>query len=103
MDWESYNQDKDDDKLIDLLVFYGPPFPIKDLDGNEIDVLWERDESDETVSGDTSHTSRSTPPAYHGNGQVSKRGMAVFKVHSGVTVSCTNPANVSVPWARTLL
>ncbi|KAJ6659300.1 hypothetical protein lerEdw1_019171 [Lerista edwardsae] len=64
MDWESFNQDKDDDKLIDLLVFYGPPFPIKDLDGNEIDVLWERDESDETVPSGTSHTSRSTPPVY---------------------------------------
>ncbi|XP_062982585.1 deleted in lung and esophageal cancer protein 1 [Elgaria multicarinata webbii] len=41
MDWESYNQDKDDDKLVDLLVFYGDPFPIKDLDGNEVDVIWE--------------------------------------------------------------
>ncbi|XP_070585983.1 deleted in lung and esophageal cancer protein 1 [Erythrolamprus reginae] len=50
MDWESYNQDKDDDKLIDLLVFYGPQFPIKDADGNEINVLWESDTSSKNVS-----------------------------------------------------
>uniref|UniRef100_A0ABM5GMR3 Deleted in lung and esophageal cancer protein 1 isoform X2 n=1 Tax=Pogona vitticeps TaxID=103695 RepID=A0ABM5GMR3_9SAUR len=56
MDWESYNQDKDDDKLVDLLVFYGAPFPIKDLDGNEIEVLWEA----ETVSGKMSSISACT-------------------------------------------
>ncbi|XP_026534679.1 deleted in lung and esophageal cancer protein 1 [Notechis scutatus] len=50
MDWESYNQDKDDDKLIDLLVFYGTPFPIKDPDGNEINVLWESDTSSKNIS-----------------------------------------------------
>ncbi|XP_013928134.1 PREDICTED: deleted in lung and esophageal cancer protein 1 [Thamnophis sirtalis] len=50
MDWESYNQDKDDDKLIDLLVFYGAQFPIKDTDGNEINVLWESDTSSKNVS-----------------------------------------------------
>ncbi|XP_034257522.1 deleted in lung and esophageal cancer protein 1 isoform X2 [Pantherophis guttatus] len=50
MDWESYNQDKDDDKLIDLLVFYGAPFPIKDADGNEINVLWESDTSSKNIS-----------------------------------------------------
>ncbi|XP_074841264.1 deleted in lung and esophageal cancer protein 1 [Carettochelys insculpta] len=37
MDWETYNQEKDDEKLVDLLVFYGPPFPIKDIDENEIE------------------------------------------------------------------
>ncbi|KAH0627637.1 hypothetical protein JD844_003651 [Phrynosoma platyrhinos] len=56
MDWETYNQDKDDDKLVDLLVFYGAPFPIKDLDGNEIEVLWES----EIPRDKTSHTSAST-------------------------------------------
>ncbi|KAJ7322118.1 hypothetical protein JRQ81_018405, partial [Phrynocephalus forsythii] len=50
MDWESYNQDKDDDKLVDLLVFYGAPFPIRDPEGNEIDVLWEAETSLEKMS-----------------------------------------------------
>ncbi|XP_069503787.1 deleted in lung and esophageal cancer protein 1 isoform X2 [Ambystoma mexicanum] len=36
LDWEIYNLEKDDRKLIDLLVFYGDPFPLKDMDGNEI-------------------------------------------------------------------
>ncbi|XP_053265484.1 deleted in lung and esophageal cancer protein 1 isoform X3 [Podarcis raffonei] len=49
MDWESYNQDKDDDKLVDLLVFYGAPFPVRDLDGNEIEVLWETETPPEKV------------------------------------------------------
>ncbi|XP_042328214.1 deleted in lung and esophageal cancer protein 1 isoform X2 [Sceloporus undulatus] len=56
MDWETYNQDKDDDKLVDLLVFYGAPFPIKDIDGNEIEILWESEISQDK----TCHTSAST-------------------------------------------
>ncbi|XP_063159400.1 deleted in lung and esophageal cancer protein 1 [Candoia aspera] len=60
MDWESYNQDKDDDKLVDLLVFYGAPFPIRDTDGNEIDVLWEADTISKKrsfISGTTTQSS----------------------------------------------
>ncbi|KAL7976456.1 hypothetical protein Chor_008405 [Crotalus horridus] len=56
MDWESYNQDKDDDKLIDLLVFYGAPFPIKDSDGNEINVLWKSDTSSKKMSSTSDST-----------------------------------------------
>ncbi|XP_067386498.1 deleted in lung and esophageal cancer protein 1-like [Emydura macquarii macquarii] len=37
MDWETYNQEKDEEKLVDLLVFYGEHFPIKDIDGNEVE------------------------------------------------------------------
>lgn len=36
LDWEIYNLEKDDRKLVDLLVFYGDHFPLKDIDGNEI-------------------------------------------------------------------
>ncbi|XP_029139257.1 deleted in lung and esophageal cancer protein 1 [Protobothrops mucrosquamatus] len=56
MDWESYNQDKDDDKLIDLLVFYGAQFPIKDSDGNEINVLWKSDTSSKKMSSTSDST-----------------------------------------------
>ncbi|XP_043365668.1 deleted in lung and esophageal cancer protein 1 isoform X2 [Dermochelys coriacea] len=35
MDWKTYNQEKDNEKLVDLLLFYGPHFPIKDVDENE--------------------------------------------------------------------
>ncbi|NXX91171.1 DLEC1 protein, partial [Centropus bengalensis] len=33
---EMYNQEEDDKKLVDLLVFFGDPFPRKDTDENEI-------------------------------------------------------------------
>ncbi|XP_075444055.1 deleted in lung and esophageal cancer protein 1 isoform X2 [Ascaphus truei] len=36
IDWEMYNREKYDSKLLDLMVFYGDPFPLKDIDGNEI-------------------------------------------------------------------
>ncbi|XP_054847469.1 deleted in lung and esophageal cancer protein 1 [Eublepharis macularius] len=63
MDWESYNQDKDDDKLVDLLVFYGAPFPIKDMDGNEIESLRE----EKTPTDQTPYASScTTPTSYRG-------------------------------------
>ncbi|XP_072544966.1 deleted in lung and esophageal cancer protein 1 isoform X3 [Salminus brasiliensis] len=36
MDWLTYNKEAEDRKLIDLIVAYGEPFPLKDADGNEI-------------------------------------------------------------------
>ncbi|NXJ03895.1 DLEC1 protein, partial [Odontophorus gujanensis] len=35
LDWETYNQEKDDKKLVDLLMFFGDPFPPKDMAKNE--------------------------------------------------------------------
>ncbi|NXC06644.1 DLEC1 protein, partial [Orthonyx spaldingii] len=35
MDWEVYNQEPDDEKLVDLLVLFGDPFPPMDMAGNE--------------------------------------------------------------------
>ncbi|XP_026793913.3 deleted in lung and esophageal cancer protein 1 isoform X1 [Pangasianodon hypophthalmus] len=36
LDWVTYNKETEDRKLIDLLVAYGEPFPLKDVDGNEV-------------------------------------------------------------------
>ncbi|KAM5157372.1 deleted in lung and esophageal cancer protein 1 [Mantella aurantiaca] len=36
LDWETYNREEDSSKLVDLLMLYGDPFPLKDIDGNEI-------------------------------------------------------------------
>uniref|UniRef100_A0A4W5KQY8 Uncharacterized protein n=1 Tax=Hucho hucho TaxID=62062 RepID=A0A4W5KQY8_9TELE len=36
MDWESYNVDQEDRKLLDVVVAYGDAFPLKDADGNEV-------------------------------------------------------------------
>ncbi|XP_068588398.1 deleted in lung and esophageal cancer protein 1 [Cebidichthys violaceus] len=36
MDWETYNIDQNDHKLVDVVVAYGDAFPVKDADGNEV-------------------------------------------------------------------
>ncbi|XP_053268411.1 deleted in lung and esophageal cancer protein 1 isoform X2 [Pleuronectes platessa] len=36
MDWETYNIDHNDHRLVDVVVKCGPAFPIKDADGNEV-------------------------------------------------------------------
>ncbi|XP_076146708.1 deleted in lung and esophageal cancer protein 1 isoform X1 [Alosa pseudoharengus] len=36
LDWETFNRTQGDRKLVDLLVAYGEPFPLKDRDGNEV-------------------------------------------------------------------
>ncbi|NXU58869.1 DLEC1 protein, partial [Turnix velox] len=35
LDWESYNIEEKDEKLVDLLMFFGDPFPPKSVDENE--------------------------------------------------------------------
>nr|XP_013810630.1 PREDICTED: deleted in lung and esophageal cancer protein 1 [Apteryx mantelli mantelli] len=46
MDWETYNQEKDDKKLIDLLVVCGDPFPLKDTDKSETASVSSNSESE---------------------------------------------------------
>ncbi|NP_796091.2 deleted in lung and esophageal cancer protein 1 homolog isoform 1 [Mus musculus] len=36
LDWETYIPEEKADRLLELLVFYGPPFPLRDQDGSEI-------------------------------------------------------------------
>ncbi|KAM4705192.1 deleted in lung and esophageal cancer protein 1 [Rhinophrynus dorsalis] len=36
IDWETYNREERSSKLLDLVMLYGDPFPLKDIDGNEI-------------------------------------------------------------------
>ncbi|XP_034056329.1 deleted in lung and esophageal cancer protein 1 [Gymnodraco acuticeps] len=36
MDWETFNIDQNDGKLVDVVVAYGEAFPLKDADGNEL-------------------------------------------------------------------
>ncbi|XP_078460182.1 deleted in lung and esophageal cancer protein 1-like [Lampetra planeri] len=36
VDWESYNVESQDGRLLDLLLCYGQPFPLRDADGNEL-------------------------------------------------------------------
>ncbi|XP_023575563.1 deleted in lung and esophageal cancer protein 1 isoform X2 [Octodon degus] len=36
LDWETYVPEDREDKLVELLVFYGPPFPLRDQAGNDV-------------------------------------------------------------------
>lgn len=43
LDWETYNIDKDDRKLVDVVLAFGDPFPLKDADvGKKMKRLFER-------------------------------------------------------------
>ncbi|KFV40731.1 Deleted in lung and esophageal cancer protein 1, partial [Gavia stellata] len=46
LDWEIYNQEEDDKKLVDLLMFFGDPFPPKDMDENETASIGSTSESE---------------------------------------------------------
>ncbi|XP_062426838.1 deleted in lung and esophageal cancer protein 1 [Rhea pennata] len=46
MDWETYNQERDDKKLIDLLVVCGDPFPLKDIEESETASVGSNSESE---------------------------------------------------------
>ncbi|NXV87655.1 DLEC1 protein, partial [Calonectris borealis] len=46
LDWEIYNQEQDDKKLVDLLMFFGDPFPPKDTDENETASIGSTSESE---------------------------------------------------------
>lgn len=36
IDWKTYVPEDKEDRLLELLVFYGPPFPLRDQAGNEL-------------------------------------------------------------------
>ena len=45
LDWRTFNVSADDRQLVDLLVIYGDPFPLRDSAGNEIIVQCDNGES----------------------------------------------------------
>ncbi|XP_016051691.1 PREDICTED: deleted in lung and esophageal cancer protein 1, partial [Miniopterus natalensis] len=65
LDWETYAPEEKEDQLLELLVFYGPPFPLRNQDGNEL--LWpETPESSRSFwSPSVSHESMSSLEAAH--------------------------------------
>ncbi|XP_063180397.1 deleted in lung and esophageal cancer protein 1 [Chroicocephalus ridibundus] len=46
LDWEIYNLEQDDKKLVDLLMFFGDPFPPKAMDENETASIGSNSESE---------------------------------------------------------
>uniref|UniRef100_A0A663EY65 DLEC1 cilia and flagella associated protein n=1 Tax=Aquila chrysaetos chrysaetos TaxID=223781 RepID=A0A663EY65_AQUCH len=51
LDWEIYSQEQDDKKLVDLLMFFGDPFPPEDMDENETASIGSTSESE--ISSDS--------------------------------------------------
>uniref|UniRef100_A0A8B9IRW2 DLEC1 cilia and flagella associated protein n=1 Tax=Amazona collaria TaxID=241587 RepID=A0A8B9IRW2_9PSIT len=54
LDWEVYNQKQDDNKLVDLLMFFEDPFPLKNTDENEAGSIGSTSESEIVLKLDQS-------------------------------------------------
>ncbi|NWU64760.1 DLEC1 protein, partial [Pterocles burchelli] len=52
LDWKIYNHEEDDKKLVDLLMFFGDPFPRKNMDENETASIGSNSESEITLKLD---------------------------------------------------
>lgn len=77
MDWETYNLDPSDRKLVDVVVAYGDTFPLKDADGNEVlsgalrisdggvQTGWERNETPGSEGTSASFQSMNVSISHH--------------------------------------
>ncbi|XP_030053791.1 deleted in lung and esophageal cancer protein 1 [Microcaecilia unicolor] len=115
IDWEMYNQDEDNTKLLDLLVCYGDPFPLKDIDGNEIiacssdssesegsEYSWDKiPESPSTLSHRTDEEEEFESTENYGEKiDGNKLITAILRVHEGVLSDypyCITPRQIVVP------
>lgn len=61
LDWETYELEEREDQLLELLVFYGPPFPLRDQDGNEVLCPETQESSSSSQSPSVSKESSSSP------------------------------------------
>lgn len=62
LDWETYALEEKEDQLLELLVFYGPPFPLRDQDGNEVLCPETQGSSSSSPSPSVSNKSSSSNP-----------------------------------------
>ncbi|XP_023619188.1 deleted in lung and esophageal cancer protein 1 [Myotis lucifugus] len=65
LDWETYVPDEREDQLLELLVFYGPPFPLRDQDGREVLCPETQESSSSSQSPSVSKESSSSPEEAH--------------------------------------
>lgn len=65
LDWETYALEEREDQLLELLVFYGPPFPLRDKDGNEVLCPETQESSRSSQSPSVSKESSSSPEVAH--------------------------------------
>ncbi|XP_011808719.1 PREDICTED: deleted in lung and esophageal cancer protein 1 isoform X2 [Colobus angolensis palliatus] len=108
LDWETYVPDDKEDRLVELLVFYGPPFPLRDQAGNELVcpdtseggcLLWSPSPSS------SSEFSHETDSLVEGSSSASNRVSqklisVILQAHEGVPsghLYCISPKQVVVP------
>ncbi|XP_040492890.1 deleted in lung and esophageal cancer protein 1 isoform X4 [Ursus maritimus] len=108
LDWETYTPEDREDRLVELLVFYGPPFPLRDQDGNDLlcpetpessSSFWSPSPSNES---DSSHEAAQSA---EDNSGVSDRASqkiisVVLREHDGVPADhlyCISPKQVVIP------
>lgn len=65
LDWETYMPEDREDRLVELLVFYGPPFPLRDQAGNDLLCPETPESSSSFLSPSPSNTSDSSHEAVH--------------------------------------
>ncbi|XP_073916121.1 deleted in lung and esophageal cancer protein 1 isoform X3 [Castor canadensis] len=85
LDWETYVPENKEDRLLELLVFYGPPFPLRDQAGNELPCP------------ETSEVEGSSRAAIRDTEQIIS---VVLQGHDGVPsdhLYCISPKQVVVP------
>uniref|UniRef100_H3B754 DLEC1 cilia and flagella associated protein n=1 Tax=Latimeria chalumnae TaxID=7897 RepID=H3B754_LATCH len=105
LDWETYNIEDGDLQLLDLLVSYGEPFPLKDADGNEIIGSSVSDYENEDQTSDWNKIP-STPGTFsscsHENEYTSMKKIITVNLrpHEGIATDypyCITPRQTVVP------
>ncbi|XP_006869246.1 PREDICTED: deleted in lung and esophageal cancer protein 1 [Chrysochloris asiatica] len=107
LDWETYSPEDREEQLVELLVFYGPPFPLRDQAGNELMCPESPEASNfgspcpsdesECSSHETVHSAESSP---HDSTKATQIISVILQEHEGVP--CTSlysvrPRQVVVP------
>ncbi|KAI4563992.1 hypothetical protein MJG53_021113, partial [Ovis ammon polii x Ovis aries] len=89
LDWETYTPEDREDRLLELLVFYGPPFPLRDHAGNDL-LYPETPESSGSFwspSPSESESSReATPSVSKGGGWAAGPGQRVVPAGGSSTI-----------------
>uniref|UniRef100_A0A8C6IWU7 DLEC1 cilia and flagella associated protein n=1 Tax=Melopsittacus undulatus TaxID=13146 RepID=A0A8C6IWU7_MELUD len=91
LDWEVYNREQDDNKLVDQLMFFEDPFPLKNTDENETGSIGSTSESEIVLKLDQSAVPRPT---------VQKLVSVLIRPHEGVPADSPysiTPRQIVVP------
>ncbi|KAM9187327.1 deleted in lung and esophageal cancer protein 1 [Dugong dugon] len=106
LDWETYVPEDREERLVDLLVFYGPRFPLRDQAGNELvcpetpetSVSWSPCPSNMSESSHETDQSAESSPG--GSNRAAQIISVILQEHEGVPSShlySISPEQVVVP------